>query len=149
MSSLRSRASFAAAAAVMLLVAAGCARNKSAAPGVQPERKDASTVKGADIEDHPDAPIEQLLAGKVAGVLVGRAPDGTLTVRIRGATSGYNAEPLYVVDGVAVQAGPSGALAGINPRDIESIKVLKGPTETAMYGARGANGVIVIKTKAK
>lgn len=147
MTVMRSRGSL--AAAVLLFVAAGCSRNKSAAAGVQPERKDASTVQGADIEHHTDEPIEQMLSGKVAGVVVGRAPDGTLTVRIRGATSGYNAEPLYVVDGIAVQAGPSGALAGINPRDVESIKVLKGPAETAMYGARGANGVIVIKTKRK
>ena len=54
---------------------------------------------------------------------------------------------LYVVDGVTIQPGPNGALTGINPYDIESIKVLKDPADTSMYGMRGANGVIVVTTK--
>jgi TonB-dependent SusC/RagA subfamily outer membrane receptor len=52
-----------------------------------------------------------------------------------------------VVDGQVIQAGPNGSLSGINPYDIESIKVLKDPASLTMYGSRGANGVIVIKTK--
>lgn len=131
----------------LALVILGCGGGSRPATAPQPERKDASMVQGAEIEDHPEESIERMLQGKVAGVVVTRAPDGSIAVRIRGATSGYNDDPLYVVDGVAVQAGPSGALSGINPRDVESIKVLKGPAETAMYGARGANGVIIIKTK--
>ena len=67
---------------------------------------------------------------------------------IRGATSIYgNNEPLYVLDGIPIQPGPGGTLAGISPYDIESIQVLKDPADTALYGMRGANGVIVIKTK--
>ena len=51
-----------------------------------------------------------------------------------------------MLDGIPLQEGPSG-LAGLNPHDIESITVLKNPTDTAIYGLRGANGVIVIMTK--
>jgi len=54
---------------------------------------------------------------------------------------------VYVVDDVPVQPGPGGALIVINPHDIESIKVLKDPAETGIYGMRGANGVILITTK--
>jgi TonB-dependent SusC/RagA subfamily outer membrane receptor len=67
-------------------------------------------------------------------------------VRIRGVASAYG-EPLYVIDGVAIEPGPSGSLSGINAADIESIKVLKDAAETSLYGSRGANGVIIIKTK--
>jgi len=55
--------------------------------------------------------------------------------------------PVYVVDDVPVQPGPGGALIVINPHDIESIKVLKDPADTGIYGMRGANGVILITTK--
>ena len=133
-------------AALLVLTACG-GGGSSAETAPRPERKDESMVQGKELENQSEENIEQMLAGKVAGVNVSRAPDGSLAVRIRGATSGYNEEPLYVVDGIAVQPGPSGALSGINPRDVESIKVLKGAAETAMYGSRGANGVIVIKTK--
>ena len=81
-------------------------------------------------------------------MVVTRTPDGGIAVRIRGGSSLYgNNAPLYVVDGMAVEVGPTGALTGINANDIESIKVLKDPAETAMYGSRGANGVIVIRLK--
>ncbi len=146
MSMIRTRASLGISGA-LLFFAVGCSHKKPDELAPSPQRKDASVVQGRDIDDHPDETIEQMLAGRVAGVVVSRAPDGSLAVKIRGSTSGYNEEPLYVVDGIAVQPGPSGALSGINPRDVDSIKVLKGPAETAMYGARGANGVIVIKTK--
>jgi TonB-dependent SusC/RagA subfamily outer membrane receptor len=52
-----------------------------------------------------------------------------------------------VLDGVPITPGPGGSLTGIDPYDIESIKVLKDPADTAMYGMRGANGVIIITTK--
>jgi TonB-dependent SusC/RagA subfamily outer membrane receptor len=54
---------------------------------------------------------------------------------------------LYIVDGMAVQPSNDGGLAGVNPYDIASIEVLKDPSSLTMYGSRGANGVIVIKTK--
>jgi TonB-dependent starch-binding outer membrane protein SusC len=105
-------------------------------------------VTAEDIDRQPGQPIEQVLMGRFPGVTVTRAPDGTLSVRIRGTTSirGSN-EPLYVIDGVEIQPGPGGSLAGINPRDIATIEVVKDPAGEALYGARGANGIILIKTK--
>lgn len=110
--------------------------------------RDATTVTAEDIERAPGDPIEKVLMSKSPGVQISRTPDGGLAVRIRGTTSisGSNA-PLYVIDGVPIEPGPYGSLLGINPYDIETIQVLKDATSTAMYGMRGANGVIVIKTK--
>jgi iron complex outermembrane receptor protein len=98
---------------------------------------------------------EQLIMGKVAGVQVvdNNEPGGGLAIRIRGGTS-VNAsnDPLYVVDGVPITVG-GGASAGrnplnfLNPNDIESITVLKDASSTAIYGSRGANGVVIITTK--
>ncbi len=105
-------------------------------------------VTAEDIERAPGKPIEDLLMSRFPGVQVTRAPDGSIAVRIRGATSIHGSnEPLYVIDGVPIRPGPDGALFGINPYDIESIEVLTDPASTTMYGMRGANGVIVITTK--
>lgn len=105
-------------------------------------------MSAKEIENDRSSDIEKVLAGRVAGVTVIRTPDGGIAVRIRGGTSAYgNSEPLYILDGMAIQPGPNGSLTGINPNDIESIRVLKDAAEVSMYGARGANGVIVIKTK--
>jgi TonB-dependent SusC/RagA subfamily outer membrane receptor len=105
-------------------------------------------VTAEDLDRQPGQPIEQVLMGRFPGVTVTRAPDGGISVRIRGTTSiRGNNEPLYVIDGVAIQPGPGGSLSGINPHDIASIEVLKDPAETAVYGLRGANGVIIIRTK--
>jgi len=99
-------------------------------------------------EIRKDQPIEEALSGRFAGVEVNRTPDGGIAVRIRGGSSimGSN-DPLYVIDGVEIAPGPGGALAGINPYDIESIQVLKDAASTALYGSRGSNGVILIKMK--
>ena len=123
-------------------IATGCGSSRAARP--QP----AQTVTAEDIARSPNQPIEQVLQAKVPGVWITRTPDGGIAVQIRGNTSIYGEQqPLYVVDGVPIQPGPNGALNGVNPYDIESIKVLKDAAETAMYGMRGANGVIVVKTK--
>jgi TonB-dependent SusC/RagA subfamily outer membrane receptor len=112
------------------------------------ERPSNTTVTAEDIEKNPTQPIEQVLQAKVPGVWVTRTPDGGVAVQIRGQTSFYGSNaPLYVIDGVPMQPGPGGALTGVNPHDIESIKVLKDAADTALYGLRGANGVIVVTTK--
>jgi iron complex outermembrane receptor protein len=96
----------------------------------------------------PVVSLEQLLAGRIAGVTVAHAPGGGISVLIRGPGSFYlSNEPLYVVNGVPVEPGPGGALNWLNPQDIASITVLKDASTTAIYGTRGANGVIVIRTK--
>ena len=127
----------------------GCHRPQSSAPQPRPDRPDNSTVTSEEIQRHvsSDEPLEKVLQGRVAGVTVIRTGDG-IAVRIRGGSSVYgNNQPLYILDGMPIQPGPNGALSGLNPYDIESIKVLKDAADTAMYGIRGANGVIVIKTK--
>ena len=139
---------------VLLGLLHGCAHggtngNEAADAADAAERapRDPNTVTAEDIQRHPGEPIEEILAGRIAGVDVRRTPDG-IAVRIRGQTSlRGDSEPLYVIDGIPIQPGPGGALVGINPYDIESIKVLKDPADTAIYGVRGANGVIVITTK--
>lgn len=107
----------------------------------------ASVVKADDIKDVQVASVSKALAGKMAGVQVtstsGR-PGADATIRIRG-TGSINASnnPLYVVDGVPYQ----GQLNAINQQDIESITVLKDAAANSLYGARGANGVILVTTK--
>jgi TonB-dependent SusC/RagA subfamily outer membrane receptor len=140
--------------ALLGVLGGACARSPSPAteqiePVAVPKGASASAVTAEDVDRSPNVPIEQLLAGRVAGVVVTRTEDGGIAVRIRGGSSSFsgNNAPLYVVDGVAIEAGPNGSLAGINPYDIASIKVLKDAADITMYGVRGANGVIVIKTK--
>ena len=131
------------------VLSAGCGAARSGTPAA-PSGERAATVTSDDIQrtTGDDQQIEKALAGRIAGVVVTRAPNGGIAVRIRGGSSLYgNNAPLYVVDGMPVEVGENGALTGINPNDIESIKVLKDPAETAMYGSRGANGVIVIRLK--
>jgi TonB-dependent starch-binding outer membrane protein SusC len=131
---------------------AACSSGKSAPETAsRPEATapaNAATVKSATIEQSPKESVEKILEGRIAGVVVNRLSDGTIAVRIRGGSSFHgNNDPLYVLDGVPIEAGPNGSLSGVNPHDIESIKVLKSAAEVAIYGSRGANGVIVIKTK--
>jgi len=92
------------------------------------------------------ARVEELLASRFPGVQVYQTAQG-FSVRMRGPTSilGGN-EPLYILDGFPIEPGPGGLVA-INPADVESIEVLKDAASQAAYGLRGANGVIVIKTK--
>ena len=113
------------------------------------------TVKAEMLQERPAASLNQGLAGRITGVNVsinsGR-PGGRANIRIRGNTSVSVANnPLYVIDGVILNA--SGLTNGstpidyINPNDIASIEVLKDASATAIYGARGANGVILVTTK--
>jgi TonB-dependent SusC/RagA subfamily outer membrane receptor len=127
----------------------GCASGggKQDGQSSSPPQPRASTVTSQDIHPAPDEPIEKALQGRVSGVDVITGADGGIAVRIRGQSSNTSTEPLYVLDGMVIQPGPGGTLSGINPRDIESIRVLKDPADLTMYGSRGANGVIVIKTK--
>jgi len=104
-------------------------------------------VDSEKIESKSVSNISQALAGESAGVRVintSGQPGSSATVRIRGFGSvNGNRSPLYVVDGVPY----SGSLNAINPNDIESTTILKDATATAIYGSRGANGVILITTK--
>ncbi|MFD2888861.1 SusC/RagA family TonB-linked outer membrane protein [Chitinophaga cymbidii] len=105
-------------------------------------------VKMADMQKAPVASFEQALAGRVAGLQVSSVdgqPGAGLNIVLRGNNSvSQDNSPLYVIDGFPIE-NPSNDV--INPADIESIEVLKDASATAIYGARGANGVIMITTK--
>lgn len=97
--------------------------------------------------------VDQALQGRAAGVQVTQnsgSPGGGISVSIRGVNSLNGNEPLYVIDGVAIDGqtnGNSSALSSINPSDIVSMEVLKDASATAIYGSRGSNGVVLITTK--
>lgn len=135
------------ALALALLAACASSGSKRGAETPRPSQGD-PTVSSRDIENSANTPVEEVLRGKISGVTVSRAQDGGLLITVRGTTS-VNASnaPLYIIDGVPIQPSASGSLQGINPYDIESIKVLKDPASLTMYGSRGANGVILIATK--
>jgi TonB-linked SusC/RagA family outer membrane protein len=129
-----------------------------------------SSVAAKDFNAGPQLSPQQLIQGKMAGVNISQnsgKPGASNTVRIRGGTSltGSN-DPLYVIDGVPISTSsgvnqanirgngtdvfdqePTNPLLTLNPNDIESVTVLKDASATAIYGSRGANGVIVITTK--
>ena len=107
-----------------------------------------STVKSAKIEKTPTAAFDQALQGQVAGLSVlsnTGEPSASAVMTIRGTNSiNSGTAPLYILDGVPIAASDFNT---INPADIESISVLKDASSTSIYGARAANGVIVITTK--
>ncbi len=118
-----------------------------------------SKVGSKDIENIPAPSFESALQGKAAGVVVesGSGKVGqAIKIRIRGTSSiSASSQPLYVVDGLPIVStslsdaanDPTNPLADINPNDIESIEVLKDASASAIYGARAANGVVLITTK--
>jgi TonB-linked SusC/RagA family outer membrane protein len=125
-----------------------------------------SSVKVSETISRQSTTVDQLLQGRAAGIQVTQNaanPGSGISVRIRGTSSlRGNNEPLYVVDGIIISSASEDVVAtggnntgqeqqnglnGINPRDIEDIQVLKDASATAIYGSRGANGVILITTK--
>lgn len=115
-------------------------------------------IKGSDIADMPVTTFEQSIQGKAAGVQInqgtGKLAQG-IQVRVRGQSSvSASNEPLYVIDGIpmtngdlSVSGGATNPTVDINPQDIESIEILKDASAGAIYGARAANGVVLITTK--
>jgi len=104
-----------------------------------------AVVDAKQLAATPAASLTQMLQGKASGVIVGNdnSPGGGTMVRIRGFGTVNNNSPLYVIDGVPTQ----GTLNQINPYDIESMQVLKDASAASIYGARAANGVVIITTK--
>ena len=146
-----------AAFALAAVLAAGCAHSpppEKPAPdavqtgyGSEPRGEvtgSVSSVSKAELNSRPFTRVEEYLAF-VPGVEVTRLTNGEFTIRIRGPHSFLSStEPLLVVDGTPMS---SKQLAGISVADVASVDVLKAADETAIYGVRGANGVIVITTK--
>ncbi|PRY87467.1 SusC/RagA family TonB-linked outer membrane protein [Mongoliibacter ruber] len=119
------------------------------------------SVKGDDINRMPVASLDGAMQGRAAGVFV-QSPSGTpgagISMQIRGNTSlSASSQPLYVIDGIPIISEDlsglfsggqaTNSLADINPADIESIEILKDASAAAIYGSRGANGVVLITTK--
>ncbi len=138
----------------IVVTALGIAREKKALGYAVQE------VSGKTLTQARETNLVNSLSGRLAGVQVTNsngAPGSSSRMIIRGASSiGSNNQPLFVVDGVPVDNSNFGsgtgidygnAAASINPDDVESINVLKGPSAAALYGSRGANGVVLITTK--
>jgi TonB-dependent SusC/RagA subfamily outer membrane receptor len=107
-----------------------------------------SVMTSEEIERAPGRSIAQLLSDRFPGVTVTERSDGGLSIRIRGVSSLMsNNQPLCMVDDVPIDIEHGAGLRAINPHDIASIEVVQDPAGMAMYGVRGANGVIVIRTK--
>ncbi len=106
-----------------------------------------SSVSGEDLQKTPKVNAVEALKGRVAGVDIvtsGNKPGDGITVRVRGERSlTASNDPLYVLDGIPM----SGGIGDLNPNDIESIEVLKDASATAIYGSRGASGVVLITTR--
>ncbi|MDR0612723.1 MAG: SusC/RagA family TonB-linked outer membrane protein [Dysgonamonadaceae bacterium] len=117
-----------------------------------------NTIRAEQIANVPSASISEKLQGVVPGLFISRntgAPGAASFIRLRGSTSLGESTPLYIIDGVATtgssqqisQSQTADPLAEFNPEDIETLTVLKDASATAAYGARAANGVILITTK--
>jgi TonB-linked SusC/RagA family outer membrane protein len=120
-----------------------------------------SSITSKDIANRPNTSPDQALSGRISGVHIANRsgdPGAPIDVRIRGVGSTGNNQPLWVIDGVPIvqtsnisvntaSYTESNPLAGINPSDIESIDVLKDASAAAIYGARAANGVVIVTTK--
>jgi TonB-dependent SusC/RagA subfamily outer membrane receptor len=126
------------------IAATGCASSRPQSTNAG----DTRTLTAAELSKHGDEPIEMMLQRRFPGIAVIRNADGDVTLQIRGATStnGMPNEPLYVINGMEVDPRGQGLQSLVNPYEIESISVLRG-ADAAIYGVRGGDGVIVIKTK--
>ncbi len=104
-----------------------------------------SSLGAKDIKEVPVNNVGQAIQGKIAGVNIvgGNKPGDNVTIKVRGLGSIINCDPLVVIDGVPTDLG----LNSLNPQDIERLDVLKDASATAIYGSRGANGVVMITTR--
>jgi TonB-linked SusC/RagA family outer membrane protein len=133
-------------------LAEGSALNEVVVVGYGTQKKSQTTgaissINSRQLTEMPITNVAQALQGRIAGVDVvqsGSKPGSVPTIRVRGRRS-FRAsnDPLYVVDGIPL----SGGFEDLNPNDVQSMEILKDATATAIYGARGANGVVIITTK--
>jgi TonB-dependent starch-binding outer membrane protein SusC len=155
-------------AGLVLPMAAGCQHSRasgSAAPraailcseqvnvgyGTLPRARVAGAVESrtaAELGRVPSGRLEEWLAGRFAALDVVQAPNGEYVLRIRGARSMLaGTEPLIVIDGIPSPLGLGSPLRDVSPHSVVRVDILKDASATAVYGARGANGVILITTR--
>jgi TonB-dependent SusC/RagA subfamily outer membrane receptor len=144
--------------AIGLLTACGGGQAAPPRAGLSPDDEDRSTGATDSIEANDERfvqTVQEMIQGQVSGVQVVDHPTCGVTLRIRGVggslmdgDGGCEREPLLIIDGKQVPLGGlARALEGLQPRDIDRIRVLKDVASTSVYGTRGANGVIVITTR--
>lgn len=131
----------------LLLVLAACSHRKAAS--ATPDSRPPNTVLTADdIRRSPGQSLEQLLLARVPGLTIERAADGHSKLVLRGKNTIIgDDEALFVVNDIPLGPAVSGNLSAVDIHDIETVQVLRDAVATAAYGVRGANGVIVIRTK--
>lgn len=135
------------AAAPLLLWLTACSHHTATPVSATPVLP-GTVLTADDIRQSPGQTLEEMLIARVPGATMTRAPDGRMVLQLRGDnTIMGNAEALFVVNGIPLGPAVSGNLAAIDVHDIETVQVLRDATATAAYGVRGANGVIVIRTK--
>jgi len=134
-------------ALVPLFFVAACSHG-TAQRQAEPSRPAGLVLTADDIRRSPGQSLEQLLLSRVPGLMITRAPDGHAVLHLRGTTTILgDEEPLFVVNDIPLGPNAWGNLSAIDPHDIETVQVLRDAASTAAYGVRGANGVILIRTK--
>lgn len=129
------------------MVFTACAHGRAGSTQSQSSQPAGTVLTAEDIRRNPGQSLEQLLLARVPGLTVTRAPDGHAVLHFRGTSTFLGEdEPLFVVNGIPLSPNPSN-LAAIDLHDIETVQVFRDAATTAAYGIRGANGVIVIRTK--
>jgi len=131
----------------VLLVFAACS-HRTAQQQAEAGRPPGLVLTADDIRRSPGQSLEQLLLARVPGLTIERAADGHSKLVLRGRNTILgDDEALFVVNGIPLGPAVSGNLAAVDIHDIETVQVLRDAVATAAYGIRGANGVIIIRTK--
>jgi TonB-dependent SusC/RagA subfamily outer membrane receptor len=132
----------------VVIVLAACAHGRAGTTQSQSSPPPGTVLTADDIRRSPGQSLEQLLLARVPGLTLTRAPDGHAVLHLRGTTTLLGEdEPLFVVNDIPLSPSAGGNLAAIDLHDIEFVQVLRDAAASAAYGVRGANGVILIRTK--
>ena len=135
--------------AIVSIVLLACSRTGNQSdpePRAAPPLPAPNEVRSDEAARQGAQSLDQMLSGRISGVTVSAAPGGGIVVCFAGPTSFYSGQdPLFVIDGVPTEV-QRGTLSWLSPNDVESIRALKG-SDATIYGVRGSNGVIEIKTK--
>jgi TonB-dependent starch-binding outer membrane protein SusC len=132
----------------VVIVLTACGHRRTATTQPQSSTPPGTVLTADDIRRSPGQSLEQLLLARVPGLTIERAADGHSKLVLRGRNTILgDDEALFVVNGVPLGPAVSGNLAAVDIHDIETVQVLRDAVAMAAYGVRGANGVIVIRTK--
>src|SRR2546425_3813122 len=132
----------------LVLLLGACSHKQSGAARESRPQTSGIVITADDIQRAPGMSLEQLLLARVPGLTLTRGANGRPILHLRGETTIMGEEePLVVVDAIPLGPNPAGNLAAINPHDIQTVQPLRDAAATAVYGMRGANGVVIIRTK--